>query len=121
MKQILDTTEQQAKEIVINSGERLTIETIAGFIQRIHQALALSDTIVIEFQQDVEMDITALQVFCSACSSATAEGKQFLHRGPPPKILLELATAAGSERCTHCNNNNISCFRQFGGTQQWQN
>ena len=102
-------------EIVIDSGERLTIETIAGFIQQVRNAMNVADTIVIEFHPDVEMDITALQVFCSAHTTATSNGKNLIHRGPIPKIMMELAMSAGAERCDHCINNRQHCFRQLGG------
>jgi len=108
-------------ECVINSGERLTIETIADFIGQIREGLSEAATVVIEFNPEVEMDITALQVFCSACKTATAEGKRCIHRGPPPQALLDLSTAAGAERHESCTNNNDSCFRQFEGVKQWEN
>ncbi len=104
-------------ERVINSGDRLTIETIADFVQQIRSGLAEAATVVVEFRDNVEMDITALQVFCSACQTASAAGKKFLYRGPLPQTLLHLAAVAGSERHDHCKIDNPSCFRKFGGTK----
>jgi len=115
-KQTLKSAEQ---ERIVGSGEKLNIETTADFAQCIRKELAEATTVVVEFEPGVEMDITALQVFCSACKTATAEGKQFSYRKPIPKALIDLAVAAGSERHDHCNNN-PSCFRQFGGITQWQ-
>ena len=112
---------QQQTEKVIGSGGRLTIETIADYLQRIRTGLAEADTVVLEFEPEVEMDITALQVLCSACKTAAASGKRCLHRGPTPKALIELAAAAGAERHIPCGNHNESCFRQFGGANKWQN
>ena len=106
---------QEQAACVINSGERLTIETIADFIGQIRTGLLEAATVVIEFNPEVEMDITALQVFCSACSTATAEGKRCIHRGPPPRALLDLLVAAGAERHESCTNKNDFCFRQFEG------
>jgi hypothetical protein len=102
-------------ERVISSGDRLTIETIADFAQQIRNGLAEATTVVVEFGENVEMDITALQVFCSACQTAAAAGKKFMYRGPLPQTLLHLAAAAGSERHDHCKIDNLSCFRKFGG------
>lgn len=101
---------------VIGSGARLTIETIDGFAQLLRDGLAEAETVIIEFEGDVEIDITALQLFCSACKTAAALEKKIIHRGPLPQSLLSLAEAAGSERQEDCNNNNMSCFRQFGGS-----
>ncbi len=106
------------KEIIINSGERLTIETIADFAQRIRNGFAEASTVVIKFKEGVEMDITALQVFCSACRTASTEGKQFLRRGPIPTFLQELITATGSENSEQCKARGTSCFRQLGESQK---
>lgn len=108
---------RQDTERVIASGDRLTIETIAAFVQQIRDGLAEADTVVIEFQRDILLDITALQAFCSACRAATAAGKKFGFRGPLPETLVQFAMTAGSERHESCTNNNISCFRQFGGSR----
>ncbi len=102
-------------ELVINSGDHLTIETIADFAQLLRSGLAEAATVVIDFRENVEMDITAVQVLCSACQTASAAGKKFIYRGPLPTTLLRLATAAGSERHDHCKIDNPSCFRKFGG------
>lgn len=102
-------------EKVIASGDVLTIETTADFARQIREGLAAADTVVVEFEETVVVDITALQLFCSACLTATAMGKHFIHRGTLPQSLLDLAAAAGSEREDNCKNNNMSCFRKFGG------
>lgn len=112
------SSSEPRNEIVINSGDRLTIETTNAFAQLIRKGLAEATTVVVTFEPDVEMDITALQVFCSACHTATAAGKNFIHRGLPPKSLLNLSAAAGAERWEQCNNNNTCCFRRFGGDRK---
>jgi len=121
MESITANSSEQGNECVISSGDRLTIDTIADFIGRIRTGLTEASTVVVEFNPEVEMDITALQVFCSACKTATAEGKRFIHRGSVPQALLDLSTAAGAERFGHCTNKNNACFRQFGGETKWQN
>ncbi len=104
-------------ERVIKSGDRLTIETIADFAQQLRHGLAEAATVVIEFHENVVLDITALQVFCSACQTAAAAGKKFMYRGPLPATLLHLAVVAGSERHDHCKIDNPSCLRKFGGSK----
>ena len=120
MEQTLQNTEQQPVECVIATGPRLTIETVADFQQRIRQGLNEAMTVVLEFDPELELDITALQLFCSACKTAAAEGKRFTYRGQPPKALLDLIVAAGAERHDHCVNNDSTCFRKIGGLEKWQ-
>ena len=120
MKKSIQGDAAQETELIISSGEKLTIETTAEFVELIRKGLAEASTIVIEFSPDLDLDITGLQVFCSACKAATALGKKFIHRGPLPKALRDLAAAVGSERHEHCANNNMSCFRKFGGIEKWE-
>ena len=117
VEKVQDPLSRQHPERVIASGDRLTIETIADFARQIREGLSETDEVVIDFAENVEVDITALQIFCSACLTATATGKNFAHRGKLPQSLLDLAAAAGSERKEHCKNNNRSCFRKFGGME----
>ena len=120
MEHALLNTAQQPAECVIGTGARLTIETVADCQQRIRLGLNEAMTVVLEFDPELEVDITALQLFCSACKTATAEGKKFIRRGPIPKVLIDLTAAAGTERHKSCINNNEFCFRQFGGIKRWQ-
>lgn len=106
-KQTLKSAEQAR---IVGSGEKLTIETTADFAQRIRKELTGATTVVVEFEPVVELDITALQVLCSACKTAAAEGKKFTHRGPIPQALVDLAGAVGSAHHAHCTQNNMTCF-----------
>jgi anti-anti-sigma regulatory factor len=108
------------EERTISSGGLLTVETISDFIQLLQKGLDDAATVVLEFDPTVEMDITALQVFCSACRTATAEGKKIVYRGPLPKALLDLLATAGAERHEQCNIDNKFCFRQSGGREKWE-
>ncbi|MCJ7603209.1 MAG: STAS domain-containing protein [Desulfobulbaceae bacterium] len=95
----LNSSGQVNDEIVISSGKRLTIETIADFTQRIRQGLSGSGSVVVAFDADVEVDITVLQVLCSACKTARAEGKTFSSRNGQPKALADLIAACGVGAC----------------------
>jgi anti-anti-sigma regulatory factor len=115
MEQKQASRSRKGKETVINGGKQLTIETISDFTRLIRDALAENTTVVVEFEPDLEVDITALQVFCSACKTASAQGKKFIHRGPPPQALIDLSIAAGIQDRKHCMNGDAPCFHMFGG------
>lgn len=121
MEHVTMKSSQQKNERVISSGERLTIETITDYVQLLLTGLTEADTVILEFDPKVEMDITALQALCSACKTAVASGKRCMHRGPAPMALIELAAAAGAERHNSCGIHNDSCFREFGGVTKWEN
>jgi anti-anti-sigma regulatory factor len=110
----LNSSGQDNGEIVISSGKRLTIETAADFTQRIRKGLSAAGSVAVVFDADVELDITALQVLCSACRTAAAEGKTFSYRGGQPKALADLIAACGAGFHGPCKNNNDSICIWFG-------
>jgi ABC-type transporter Mla MlaB component len=113
---------QTGKEaaLTINVGNRLTIETIADCAQQIRTGLNQADVVLVAFEPDVEIDVTALQVFCSACKTAAAQGKRFACSGPLPEALRNLIAATGSERHEQCSVNSSVCFRRPEGEHTWE-
>ena len=105
--------------LVIDSGPQLTIETIGDFAARLRAALSESDRVAVALPQEVELDITALQLFCAACKTAGAAGKSFSLQDPLPEELQRLVAASGSDRHEHCAYDSSACFRKIGGTEQW--
>jgi len=106
--------------LTINVGSRLSIETIADFAQQIRTGLNEADEVLVAFEPDVEIDVTALQVFCAACKTAAAEGKHFACSSPLPRSLRDLIAATGSERHEHCSVNSSACFRRPEGEIIWE-
>lgn len=115
MEQKKTNDSRKGTEIVINSGRQLTIDTIGDFIMKVREAMAGNETVIVEFDPDLEVDITALQLFCSACKTATAAGKKFIHQGPTPQTLIDLSAAVGIHNKRACQNGDTSCFHLFGG------
>lgn len=99
----------------INSGERLTIENATAFANSVREALAACNTVAIEFAAQVEVDVTALQILCSACKTAATEGKILIQQGSTPESLWQLIAAAGAEHPGPCHHNNNNPCIWFGG------
>ncbi|WP_306547941.1 STAS domain-containing protein [Desulfobulbus sp.] len=110
----MNQTSNQAAR-TINVGNRLTIETITDFAQQIRTGFNEADAVVVAFEPEIEIDVTALQVFCAACKTAAAEGKRFAYSGPQPQALRDLVAATGSERHKQCLVNSSACFRRSQG------
>lgn len=102
--------------LVLDSGPQLTIETIGDFAAKIRAALAEADSLAIAFPSEVELDITALQLFCSACKTAAEAGKSLIYQGPLPAALQRLAAESGAERHDRCPVDSSACFRKNGGS-----
>lgn len=113
----LMSTGRENGEIVITSGDRLTIETAADFRRLLAEGLEAAQQVSIEFQPEVAIDITALHAICSACKTAASLGKSFSYQGPRPRSLDDLVEACGAGRHTVCNqNNDLGCI-WFGGAK----
>jgi hypothetical protein len=105
-----------AETLILDSPAQLTIETIGDFAAKIRAALSERTAVALRFSAEVELDITALQLLCSACKTAGEAGKSFSYHGPLPQALLSLAAASGAERHDKCPIDSSNCFRKFGGS-----
>lgn len=111
----LNSSVRENGEIIVTSGDRLTIENAVEFFRIIREALESSNKVALEFEPSVEIDLTGLQILCSACKSAAWSGKDFSYRGPQPQALGGIITSSGAERNAVCKHNNNSTCLWFGG------
>lgn len=111
----LNSSVRENGDIIITTGDRLTIETAAEFSRIVSESLAASGLVAVEFNPDVEMDITGLQILCSACKSAAQSGKIFTYHGMQPKAMAAMVMACGAERHAVCKHNNENTCIWFGG------
>lgn len=112
----LNSSVRENGEIIITSGTRLTIESAAEFSRIVREALEAAHIVAVEFDPEVEIDITGVQVLCSACKSAANTGKIFSYRGPQPQALADIINSSGAGRHAVCKHNNNSTCVWFGGT-----
>ena len=113
----LNSSYRENGDIIITSGDRLTIETAAEFARLVREALEASKNVAVEFEPALEIDITGLQILCSACKTAASVGQTFSYHGPQPEALAALISASGAERHALCKHNNNSTCIWFGGAK----
>lgn len=111
----LNSSVRENGEIIVTSGDRLTIENAAEFSRIIREAFEASKSIAIEFEPAVEIDITGIQIICSACKSAALSGNTFSYHGKRPQALADIISSSGAERHAVCKHNNDSTCVWFGG------
>ncbi|NTV49650.1 MAG: hypothetical protein HGB32_12020 [Geobacteraceae bacterium] len=111
----LNSSVRENGEIIVTSGGRLTIENAAEFSRIVREALEASNVVALEFESEVEIDITGVQIICSGCRSAAAGGKIFTYHGSQPQALTDIITNSGAERHAVCKHNNDSTCIWFGG------
>lgn len=113
----LTSTCRENGEYVISSGDRLTIECAGDVARLIREGLEASQHVSVEFEPDVEIDITGIQILCSACKTAAANGRSFSYQGVRPKSLTDVIEACGAERHAVCKQNNNATCIWFGGVE----
>jgi anti-anti-sigma regulatory factor len=102
--------------LILDSPAQLTIETVGDFAAKVRAAINERTAVAIRFPATVELDITALQLFCSACKTAGEAGKSFTYHGPLPEALYKLSAESGAERHDRCAIDSSACFRKIGGS-----
>jgi anti-anti-sigma regulatory factor len=112
---LLNSSVRESGEIVITSGERLTIEHAADFSRLIRNALDTAHVVNVEFEPTVEIDLTGIQILCSACRSAAQVGRRFSYLGTQPQALIDIIAVCGAERHAICKHKNDSTCIWFGG------
>ena len=113
----LNSSVRENGETIITSGGRLTIENASDFSRTVRDALEASRVVAIEFEPAVEIDITGVQILCSACKSAANSGKTFSYHGAQPQALTDIIITSGAERHAACKHNNDSTCIWFGGSK----
>jgi len=112
---LLNSSVRENGDIIVTSGARLTIENAAEFSRILRESLEASKNVSVEFEPAVEIDITGVQILCSACKTAAESGKTFSCHGPRPQALADIINSSGAERNSVCKHNNNSTCVWFGG------
>jgi len=83
-------------------GETLTIENCAEFKQALADTLNAARQVVLDACRLRQVDITSLQLLCSACRSASSKGKVLAFENEIPDCVKSLRSSAGADRSCHC-------------------
>jgi anti-anti-sigma regulatory factor len=83
-------------------GETLTIETCTEFKQALSNALDTARQVVLDAHQLQQVDITSLQLICSACRAASSKGRFLAFENDIPSCIESLRTSIGANRSCPC-------------------
>jgi ABC-type transporter Mla MlaB component len=112
---IKQTLAEDGKTAVIKAAGRINIEMIAEMHHMLLVALCEAEKVQLDFQEVEEMDITALQILCSACKTAAVQKRPFTSLGELPECLGRLAKVSGVHRNGICKHNADQFCNWFGG------
>lgn len=100
----------------VTVGETLTIETGIEFKQALSGALDSARQVVLDAHRLQQVDITSLQLICSACKSASAMNRSFTFGDDIPSCIATLRTVIGANQGSPCNNKRTESCIWAGGT-----
>ncbi len=107
----------ECRELAIN-GE-MNIQKIAEIREAICDAFSASDSVVLDLQGVTEIDLTGLQLICSAHISSITKGKGFSVKFPADESITNVAGDAGFGRHKGCAGDvNHTCI-WTGGEERW--
>lgn len=101
---------------MISIGGRLAIDTAAELKDTLHGQLVESSGILLDTEALEEIDLTGMQLICSACWSANNSDKTFKLNSPHPACITKAVQTLGLQNHTACTHNaDLSCT-WCGGT-----
>ena len=96
------------------SGE-LTIAHAEHLKTTLKETMDQTDHVVLDLKQVTEMDLSSLQLFCSAHRTAAASGKQLRFGCQPPGVLDQTLFSAGFVREIGCDCKTVDKCLWSGG------
>lgn len=87
---------------VLTVQGELTIFSAAEFKAALFDALSGAGHVTVDVEHVNGVDLTGLQILCSAHRSATAEGKSISLAGEQSPVFAEAVVLAGFSRSTGC-------------------
>lgn len=96
------TKDDSKNEGLLNADGELTIQQAADFKDTLTKAISEVDRLEINFDKVTEVDITCLQILCSAHKTCVKVNKELSITGRQSEVLKEAIKYAGYERHKCC-------------------
>lgn len=93
----------------------LNIEAAAELQRALAGALSAAPRVVLDMRQLEELDITILQILCSACKTAAANKRRLVIEGELAACVKTLNRGIGAHMAAFCRQNNDETCIFFGG------
>jgi len=100
-----------AGQLTITIGGRLAIDTTAALKDFLLEQWPASKSIRLDSSALEEIDLTGMQLLCSACYTALSENRSFRFSGTPAPCIAQGVDNLGFQDHKLCKHNtNISCI-----------
>jgi ABC-type transporter Mla MlaB component len=97
----LTVTAQEPGAVALSGS--LTVGNAAEILKIIRGAIAQADSLVVTVGEDAEVDVSFLQILCSAHRTAAAQGKCFRLNTERTRVFEDASRAAGYIRMKGCS------------------
>ena len=112
---IINSLSADGKSLTVSVSGTVGIEGAAELQSALAEAISGVVQVKLDLQKVESIDITALQVICSACKTAAANGCYLFSDLKLPECMIKLNSVIGAHITTHCSQNNGEPCLWFGG------
>lgn len=99
------TLSQDGSVLEVSISGRLAIDTAPTLLELFTTQMPAAQKIRLSVSSLEEIDLAGMQLICSACRTALAEGKSFNFRDTLPPCVQEAINVIGLKRYTTCKHN----------------
>jgi anti-anti-sigma factor len=96
------TLTQSGKTVVVALDGDVTLQQAEEFRRVLIRALTDADEVSLDMEKVENVDLSCLQLLCSAHRSAVRVTKKLAFSGSPPRALINAVETAGFSRVTGC-------------------
>lgn len=107
----LSHTLNEAGQLTISIGGRLAIDTTAALRNFILEQLPAAQSVCLDTSALEEIDLTGMQLICSACFTALSENRAFTFSAVRASCMAQAVDTLGFKDYKVCKHNSeISCI-----------
>lgn len=104
-------TKNDAGCLTITLGGRLAIDTVATLHELLKEQSPAASTVLLDTDSLQEIDLTGMQLVCSACWSLQSQGATLSFSGPQASCITQAIANLGLDRHTTCKHKpQLSCI-----------
>jgi anti-anti-sigma regulatory factor len=101
-QQIVTSVSVDGSSATVAISGTLTIDLSSEFHQALADAFKSAQRVALDARRLQKIDLTTLQIICSACKTASAQQRSFVLEGEPPDCVQTLCKEIGASQNAPC-------------------
>lgn len=116
-QKIIESLADDGSSVTVTISGTLTIEGAAELQKAFAGVVSAAPRVALDLRQLEDLDMTILQMLCSACKTAAADKRSLVIEGELPACLKALNVGIGAHMAAPCHHNNNETCIFFGGAR----